>query len=143
MKKTLLVEDLKLNLATMLLSRVERTYLKIKSKYYTIQIVQGTSAVSIVIPAKDDNEAKRKFTEMAKLFKELLMLKKHKCIKLANNSRMGCTECWAKDNLIFYFDYNNKVKVGDTVEIEKDGKGFNKKVYVNGILIFNKEEING
>ncbi len=53
---------------------------------------------------------------------------------------MGCRECWAKGNLIFYFDYHDRVKVGDIIKIEKDRKGFNKKVWINEVLILNKDE---
>ena len=61
------------------------------------------------------------------------MKETYTCTKIKYNSAMAATMCYEND-LIFFFDYFDMVKVGDTVTIEKDEKENNKNVWVNGQL---------
>lgn len=60
------------------------------------------------------------------------------CVKQEVNSRMG-TLCYDDRPCVFYIDKNNWVKVNDVVVLERDEKGFYRKVWVNGELKTNDD----
>lgn len=59
-----------------------------------------------------------------------MKIETYQCTKTTSNTKMG-TECWDGD-VIFYFDRNQLVKVGDEVKFERDENGFYSKIWVNG-----------
>lgn len=61
-----------------------------------------------------------------------MITKKYVCTKISPNKYLG-NECW-QDNMIFLYDNDGLVNVGDTVKIERDLFNFHKKsrMWVNG-----------
>jgi hypothetical protein len=63
-----------------------------------------------------------------------MKLEKYTCVLKEFNPHVGDL-CYDNEGTIFYFDKFNWVKVGDIVELERDAKGFYRKVYVNQVLM--------
>ena len=59
----------------------------------------------------------------------------YKCTSREYNSNMGVSVCFddtCRYKTGFFFDYGDQVKVGDTVKLGRDKKGFYDKMLING-----------